>query len=699
MDSRRFLILLAVFAAGVTYMVISAKKDHSRPEPGAAPVASTQPGATQPATQPAGTPPVLAEAPAPQTQAASSQPVWGATGRNEKNPADLESVVIGNVDPAKGFPIELRLNTRDAGIQAAQLSQYYATVADKKLAARHAGNHQAYLEAVKKDRSYGGHYVAIQTAALGRDLIESYGTRVTKVSLADGSNVANAEGFDWRPAGAPTATSDTQTAQWRMAVLRDGKTVLEAVKTYTVRKNDYTVVMTLELANPSSQAVTVSLDQFGPVGVQQEDTRSDDRRVMHGRLDETRVQPLADVPKELEGLKPGEKHYIGTSAEAKPLLWLGAVNKFFGSMVYLVPKVAEAEKASRQAADYAAKFYLAKLDDAKAPHLLPGMEFPGVTIAPRQTETITFEIFTGPKSVEAFTNASDPYFRQRYKDLSYVGTVDLGACFLSWCQWDWLTMWLMWLLRKLSAVGNYGVAIILLVIIVRVLLHPLSRKSQVSMMKMQKLQPLMAQLKEKYKDDKDTLQKETMKLYKEQGAMPFLGCLPMFLQMPILIALWGSINASVELRHAAFLPVWITDLAAPDALFGLGFTIPLVGISTFNLLPLLLGAAMYWQMKVNPQAMGGASAATPDQQKQQKMMQVMMVGLMPVMFYNFPSGLSLYFMVSTFFGAAEQAVIRKHIRAREAEQAAVQTTVAAPGKGSRTVRPKKPKGPAWFKHS
>jgi membrane protein insertase Oxa1/YidC/SpoIIIJ len=104
-------------------------------------------------------------------------------------------------------------------------------------------------------------------------------------------------------------------------------------------------------------------------------------------------------------------------------------------------------------------------------------------------------------------------------------------------------------------------------------------------------------------------------------------------------------------------------------------------------------------MKVNPQAMGGAAAATPDQQKQQKMMQVMMVGLMPVMFYNFPSGLSLYFMVSTFFGAAEQAVIRKHICAREAAQAAGETTVSAPGKGSRSTREKKPKGPSWVKHS
>ena len=685
MDSRRFLTALAITAALAMLAYTYLKKPAPAPEPSApAAVAPAATSATGPASR-AG-------------DASASRPVWMAVGRNDqKDSADPEIAFIGSLDPASGFPLELRLNSRDAGIQTAQLSQYYETVADKKLAARHTDNHQAYLDAWKKDSACGGHYVVMRSADLGDDRLESYGTRVTQVALPD-SRIATAVGLDWQLVAPPQASDKAQTAQWHMAFLQNKKKVLEAVKTYTVRKNDYTVVMTIELTNPSDQPVTVSLDQFGPMGVRREDARSDDLRVIHGRLDDNRVQPLADTPKELESLKPGQKHYIGTSDEAKAMLWIGSVNKFFGSMVYLVPKDAELAKTSRQAASYLAKFYVAKLEDAKNPRLMTGMEIPALKVNPGKTETIVFEIFAGPKNVDVFSSESDTYYRKRYEDLSYVGTIDLGSCPLSFCVWNWLTLAMMWLLRKLSAVGNYGVAIILLVIIVRILLHPLSRKSQVSMMKMQKLQPMMAQLKEKYKDDKDTLNKEMMRLYKEQGAMPFLGCLPMFLQMPILIALWGSINASVELRHAAFLPVWITDLAAPDTLFSLPFTIPLVGISTFNLLPILLGGAMYWQMKVNPQAMGGASAATPDQQKQQKMMQVMMVGLMPLMFYNFPSGLSLYFMVSTFFGAAEQAFIRKHIREREAAQAAGQTTVSAPGKTSRSARPKKAKGAAWFKH-
>ena len=119
----------------------------------------------------------------------------------------------------------------------------------------------------------------------------------------------------------------------------------------------------------------------------------------------------------------------------------------------------------------------------------------------------------------------------------------------------------MWLLEHMGkGVGNYGMAIILLVIVVRVLLHPLTKKGQVSMMKMQKLAPKMAALKEKYKDDKDALQRETMKFYKEQGATPILGCLPMLLQMPIWLALYTGLNADVALHRRAFCrsgsPTW-----------------------------------------------------------------------------------------------------------------------------------------------
>jgi len=227
-----------------------------------------------------------------------------------------------------------------------------------------------------------------------------------------------------------------------------------------------------------------------------------------------------------------------------------------------------------------------------------------------------------------------------------------------------------------------------------VLLHPLTKKGQVMMSKMKKLGPMMKEMEKKYGDDKEALNRERVKLYKKQGATPLLGCLPMMLQMPVLIALWSGINASIDLRHAAFLPVWIIDLAAPDRLFTWSRALPLIG-TDFNLLPLLLAAAMYWQMKLSPQTT--QPGASPEQEKQQKMMALMMPIMMPIMFYHMASGLTLYFLASTFFGAVEQQVIRRHIEAKEALAAAMETTVALPGKGPRGSRPKKPKGPIRYK--
>jgi YidC/Oxa1 family membrane protein insertase len=321
-------------------------------------------------------------------------------------------------------------------------------------------------------------------------------------------------------------------------------------------------------------------------------------------------------------------------------------------------------------------------------------------VDPGTSAALELDVFCGPKKrtifAPGFMDAEAQGYRPLYEQLNYISTLDFSSCF---CAWDAMTVGMMWLLDKLSwvALGNMGVAIMLLVVVVRTILHPLTKKSQVSMMKMQKLAPRLEELKKKYADDKDTLQRETMNLYKEAGASPLLGCLPMFLQMPIWIGLFSCINASVELRHAAFLPVWLTDLAAPDAFISWGTDLWLIGDS-FNLLPILLAVAMFLQAKLNPQ-MSGASAATakPEQVQTQKMMRVMMPAMMLFIFYHMPSGLNLYIMSSTFVGVIEQYVIRKHIREKEEEEKLREVKVSAPGKQSRHSRPKKPKGPFWHK--
>ena len=164
----------------------------------------------------------------------------------------------------------------------------------------------------------------------------------------------------------------------------------------------------------------------------------------------------------------------------------------------------------------------------------------------------------------------------------------------------------------------------------------------------------------------------------------------MMVQMPIWIALWSAVYASIDLRGAAFLPFWITDLSVPDALVRFStVTLPLLywKIDSFNLLPILMGVAFYLQQKLMPKQ--AAAATNPQVAQQQKMMMIMMPLLFPLMLYKAPSGVNLYIMASTFAGVFEQHVIRKHIR--EKEQAESQGLVAVTSKTGGKVKKKKPK--------
>jgi len=382
---------------------------------------------------------------------------------------------------------------------------------------------------------------------------------------------------------------------------------------------------------------------------------------------------------------------VDLKSEKGTVVWAAVLNKFFAGVLHALGE--EGSLADTQAT--VAYYALAGREaEGGSPTWGTGVTIRTATLKKTAEPdgpafTAVLDVFAGAKRKEVFEQAP------LYSELDYKDTISLGACF---CAWEPLSFGMIWLLDKLSvvALGNYGVAIILLVALVRLALHPLTKKGQVAMSKMQKLAPEMKKIQEKYKDDKQTLQREMMALYRQHGAGPWLGCLPMFIQLPIWIALWTGINASVSLRHAAFLPVWITDLAAPDALFDLpDFSLPLVGtIYAFNLLPILLCVGMVLQQKFSPSAGQG----TEQGRQTQKMMMIFMPIFMLFIFYQAPSGLTLYIMTSAFAGAAEQYVIRKHIAAKEAEEAVRETRVQAPGKAPRSSRPKKPKGPNWFKH-
>ncbi len=197
-------------------------------------------------------------------------------------------------------------------------------------------------------------------------------------------------------------------------------------------------------------------------------------------------------------------------------------------------------------------------------------------------------------------------------------------------------------------IPNYGFVIIVFSLIIKFVLYPLTKSSYQSMKKMQMLQPKMAEIKEKYKDDPQKMNKETMALYSTYGINPAGGCLPLILQMPIFVALWGLFQVAIDLRQQPFI-LWITDLSRPDVIYDMSFKLPLFGINQISGLALLMGITTFVQQKM--------SVKDP---KQQGLVYIMPIFL-TLMFMSFPSGLNLYYFMFNIFSIAQQYYINhKH---------------------------------------
>ncbi|MBP8220439.1 MAG: membrane protein insertase YidC, partial [Aeromonadaceae bacterium] len=185
-------------------------------------------------------------------------------------------------------------------------------------------------------------------------------------------------------------------------------------------------------------------------------------------------------------------------------------------------------------------------------------------------------------------------------------------------------------------VSNWGVAIILITLIVRGGMYPLTKAQYTSMAKMRMLQPKLTALRERLGDDRQKMSQAMMELYKQEKVNPLGGCFPILIQMPIFIALYWTLMESVELRHAPF-ALWLTDLSVKDP---------------YYVLPLLMGATMWWIQKMSP--------TTVTDPMQQKVMQFMPI-IFTFMFLWFPSGLTLYWLVSNIVTICQQTLIYRQL--------------------------------------
>lgn len=246
-----------------------------------------------------------------------------------------------------------------------------------------------------------------------------------------------------------------------------------------------------------------------------------------------------------------------------------------------------------------------------------------VKINQRASSSNRFTLYVGPldyKTIRSFDNGLEK-------------TMSLG-----WAIFRPLGRLVTWSLAKLyTLIPNYGLVVILFAFIVKILLNPLTKQSFVSNKKMQALQPEIQKLKEKYKNDPQRASRAQMELFKERGVNPMGGCLPLLLQMPILISFFTVFRSTIEFRGAPFI-AWISDLSAPDTLLSIGgFPI--------NVLPVFMGLTMFLQQKM---------MATPGAGGQQKFMLYFMNVFFLFLFYSFPSGLNLYYSVFNVLSIVQQ---------------------------------------------
>ena len=245
------------------------------------------------------------------------------------------------------------------------------------------------------------------------------------------------------------------------------------------------------------------------------------------------------------------------------------------------------------------------------------------------------EITQSTSSSNSFTLYLGPldYDNLKAFDVDLESNVDLG-----WALFRPIGQLISWMLTKMYAIiPNYGVVVILFAFLIKLLLNPLTVKTFESTRKMQALAPEINKIKEKYKNDPQKMSRAQMELYKSSGANPMGGCLPMLIQMPILVSVFSIFRSKIEFRGAPFFG-WIDDLSVPDTLTELGgFPI--------NILPVLMGSTMFIQQKM---------MAAPNADANQKTMMYVMNAFFLFLFYSFPSGLNLYYFVFNLLSIIQQ---------------------------------------------
>ncbi len=380
--------------------------------------------------------------------------------------------------------------------------------------------------------------------------------------------------------------SETRTVVFTL--LRDDG--LRVEKSYTFYGDSYKFDLEVRVINGGSSAVRGNLE----VSLVQpwDDSKAGDSQTYVGPATLVGDGVETDDPKDL--LEEGPKLY------SQDTVWSAFENKYFMSAI--VPQEGAAEKIR-----------IERTGDA----IVNAAFTPYRTLQAGESAAFNYLLYFGPRDPDIL-NTVHPQLAQ---------AVDFGIFAI-------IAKPLLHTLKFFNSfIGNFGVAIIILTVIIKLLFWPLTQKSYSSMKEMQKLQPEMAKIREKFKNDRERLNREIMELYKTHRVNPLGGCLPMLIQIPVFFALYKVLLETIELRQAPF-ALWLTDLSAKDP---------------YYITPLIMGATMFIQQKMTPTTMD------PNQAKLFMLMPVIFTFL----FLNFPSGLVLYWLVNNLLTILQQYFIHK----------------------------------------
>ncbi len=469
--------------------------------------------------------------------------------------------------------------------------------------------------------------------------------------------------------------------------------------------NGWDITLDQTLSNLSGAALKIRWSQYGPPNLEADRSRyMDRRRFRFGWLLGQSIDPdrLAGVVAdgnmllELADVTPADVNPVlwpndQTREEGFELSWFASTNRYFAMAIHpLLDAQGHGDLSLENVVGEITRFST-KVDNE--PVILTGLAWPAAgapdaDLAAGGEKVLSMGVYAGPLEQSVLAD------KEPYRTLNMQGLILYQmSSFCAFCTFQWLAHLLLAILAFFDhwVVFDWGVAIILLVLCVRGLLHPITRRSQMGMQKfgkqMQRLKPEMEKLQAKHAGDRRKMQEEQMRLFREHGVNPLqmLGCLPMFLQMPIWIALYAALYFSFDLRQqpafwGIFQEFWgwpfLADLASPDHFFWEApepFPFLIWNITGINILPFLMGLIFFFQQKY----MTPPTSMSPEQEMQQKIMRIMMVVLFPLMLYSAPSGLTLYILTSSAIGILESRHIRKQVDAMDLD---------APSKKQRVVQ-------------